>query len=206
MADLEVTRTRTIRFTARIGLFTSAAVVAGYLFMAVPNVELITAVVALSGLLLGPGGALTGIFAMMIYGALNAYGPAYPHIWIAQMVGMGMVGFLFGLLRNCFRKTSAKLLAFLCMVTGVFCTLLYDLITNSAIPLFTGIMYDHTVRIPLHSLSMIESLPLTLSFTFSGWHAVFIGALPFTLLHTGSNALIFLLVVPVVYRQLLKRV
>ena len=57
-----------VRQPVLLGLFSGTAVGVGYLLMGLPNVELMTLVVALAGGALGPGsGVLVGALAASIY-------------------------------------------------------------------------------------------------------------------------------------------
>lgn len=101
---------RNASMAARLGMMAATAVASGYLLIAVPNVELVTATVAMAGLMLGPGaGAITGILAMAIFGALNVFGLPYPPVWIAQMLGQAFTGVLWPdapTLRQCIRHAT----------------------------------------------------------------------------------------------------
>ncbi|MBZ0266075.1 ECF transporter S component [bacterium] len=166
---------------ARIALFTAAAVAFGYLLSAVPNVELLTAIVALSGLLLGPlKGLLVGFFAELIFGGLNPIGAPFPPVWIAQMLGMSLTGLVFGFLGKFFPfRSSVKQIALLSF-SGAFMTTLFDILTNIAFPISIGAGVEQ-------------------------WWAYLIAGIPFAGLHILFNTMIFAILVPVAYKRL-KRV
>ncbi len=167
-----------LQFAARISLFAAITVVNGYLLMAVPNVELMTATIALSGLFLGPlAGSITGVVAILVYGAINAWGPTFPPMWIMQMMGMGIAGFAFGKVRNRFSRSSGRERVFLSVLLGASVTFLYDLLTNIAFPLATRVEFGEA------------------------WLSFIVPAVPFMLLHVGSNVLIFALLVPEVFKH-----
>ncbi len=72
-------KTSPVRQPVLLGLFTGTAVGAGYLLAGVPNVELMTLVIALSGAALGlRAGALSGILAAAIYSLGSPYGLPNP--------------------------------------------------------------------------------------------------------------------------------
>jgi hypothetical protein len=74
-------------------LLVALAVAAGYALAAVPNVELITLIVFLSGFLLGPGqGAAVGAASMAGHSLFNVMGAAIPPILIAQVGCYALVG------------------------------------------------------------------------------------------------------------------
>lgn len=172
---------RSARRAARLGMMTATAVASGYLLIAVPNVELVTASVAMSGLMLGPGaGAVTGVLAMVIFGALNVFGLPYPPVWIAQMLGQAFAGLLFGLMRTRYDRARPSQRAWMGAGLAVAVTFVYDLITNAAFPLATGA--------PLEA-----------------WWAYFAAGVPFAVTHIVSNALIFFLVVPPAWTRIGRR-
>jgi hypothetical protein len=179
--SVDAARLRRVYAVVRPALFIATAVAAGYLLMAVPNVELITTVVALGGLTLGAGnGLLIGGASMLLYGALNAWGPAYPPLWAMQIGGMALTGLMFGLLRKPLLRLSRPLprALFFALLGGVM-TLLYDLLTNLAFPL--------AARMPL------QGVLTTLA-----------AGVPFALVHVGTNVALFAVVVPVAADQLRK--
>ncbi len=172
---------RVVKKIVDISLFTAIGVVCGYLLIAVPNVELISAVVALAGLLTGSlAGAAVGVLTITIYSGLNAWGLPYPPVWIAQMLGFGIVGFLFGFLKRFFISRHIHIRIITSVTAGFIVTLIYDLLTNIAFPLSTGIL------------------------SIKGWIPYLTLAIPFTAIHIGSNIVIFALVVPVVFSRLRK--
>lgn len=74
-------------------LLTALAIAAGYALAAIPNVELITLLVFVSGFLLGPGlGAAVGAAAMAGHSAFNVMGAAIPPILIAQVACYALIG------------------------------------------------------------------------------------------------------------------
>jgi hypothetical protein len=200
------------RTIARVAIFSATAVAAGYLLSAIPNVELVTAIIALTGLQLGwKAGAATGILATGIYHSLNAWGFPYPPVLIAQIIVQAANGLVFGILgsrflgenrgrrnfkyltnasnRNCdnkipsvptfptfpksnFYKIKSIILA------GILITICYDLLTNLAFPLSTGI---HSVK---------------------GLVPFLLAGIPFAAIHLTSNIFIFALLVPVVHDRL----
>jgi ECF-type riboflavin transporter, S component len=176
VSDARILRARTLK-GARIVMLTAIAVSCGYLLIAVPNVELISATVALSGLMLGvTGGLLVGILSMAIFSALNVLGIPYLPIWIAQMLGMGITGAIFGLARkridlNNLRKAIVPL-----VILGILSTTVYDLLTNLSFPI--------AISAPLHT-----------------WWGYIVAGVPFAITHLISNILVFMFIVPVVFSR-----
>ncbi|MFH0881834.1 MAG: ECF transporter S component [bacterium] len=169
------------RRTVRIALMTAAAVASGYLLIAIPNVELVTATVAMAGLMMGPlPGAIVGTLAMAIFGSLNIFGIPYPPVWLTQMLGEATTGVLFGLVRFSYDRANPLRRAWIGGSLAAAATLFYDLITNLAFP--AGLM------VPL-----------------SSWWPYLIAGIPFAITHLVSNVLIFALVVPVAWSRIGRR-
>lgn len=92
-----------VRWTAPVAVLAALAAALGYALAAVPNIELITLVVFISGAALGRlRGALVGFIAMGIYSGLGPYGSglAIPTLFAGQIGAMALVGFAGGLLRQ----------------------------------------------------------------------------------------------------------
>lgn len=165
----------------RVALFTASAVAGGYLLAAVPNVELITLVVALAGVLFGRwSGMLTGALSMIIYGGLNAWGIPFLPVWLTQVIAMGFTGFIFGSTGESLKSSSVKKKYSLFVLLGGLTTFLYDLLTNLAFPLVSGV-------------------------AIKSWWAYLLAGLPFMIVHVGSNILIFALIAPTAYCKLVDR-
>lgn len=143
--------------------------------------ELMTLVVVLCGGVLGPrAGAGTGALAAVIYSLGSPYGLPVPLMLVAQAVGLGAAGVLgaFGgnrvLSRHFKGERAASVLT--AVLTGLGSTLIYDLLTNLAI---------------IGAFDLNAAVVLT-------------GAVPFVLLHLGSNAVIFGAVLPLVLPRLIR--
>ena len=167
----------------RAAIFCAMAIAMGYSLMMVPNIELITVIIFLSGLTLNLWwGALVGLVAMGIYSGLNPLGSglSFPPLFFAQIISMSLCGLIGGLLKPIFftEEFNAYQLFFLA-VTGFFVTVIYDIFTLVSYPLFSGL-------------------------GFAGILASLVKGLGFTLLHEISNAFIFLITVPRVVRLLKK--
>jgi uncharacterized membrane protein len=144
----------------------AAAALASVYAESIPNFELMTLVVFLSGVLLGARwGALVGAVCMLAFSVLNPYGPAHPLITLSQMAGElapGPAGAAMAAAGIANRPAAARMLAL--AVAGALLTVYFDLITNVATGLLMG-----QIR------------------------AALIGGLPFALLHLGSNVALFAL-------------
>ncbi len=167
-----------VRQPVLLGLFAGTAVGGGYLLAGVPNVEVMSLVIALAGVVLGPlAGAAAGALAAAIYSLGSPYGPPAPQLLVAQMAGLGAAAPLGWLAAG--RKPGAGTTRPLVAVAraaagGLAVTVVYDALTNLAI---VG-MLDLPTRV------------------------VLAGALPFFLIHAASNVAIFGALLPVLAPRL----
>ena len=167
----------------RASIFCAMAIAMGYSLMMVPNIELITVTIFLSGVTLNlKWGAIVGLVAMAIYSGLNPLGSglSFPPLFFAQIIGMSLCGIIGGILKPIFFvKKFSFLKLFLLGLVGFLVTFLYDVLTLVSYPLFSGL-------------------------GFPGIIASLIKGLGFTLLHEISNIFIFLITVPRVVQFLKK--
>lgn len=165
----------------RAAIFCAVAVGMGFSLMFIPNIELITVMVFLSGIYLGIGwGALVGFTAMAIYSGLNPMGSglSFPPLFLMQITGMAFAGIIGGLVSPLFneKKINFLLMASLAFL-GFTITLIYDMLT-------------------------LLSYPLSAGLGLSGILAALFKGLGFTLLHEISNAVVFTVTVPPVMRYI----
>jgi hypothetical protein len=148
----------------------------------IPNVELISAAVFTSGLLVGVRrGALVGGLAEAIYSGLNPYGVAPPPLYAAQILGFALYGMAGGALRRHLPRLALPLQAAVAGLCGFMLTLVYDVLTNSAV-----------------WLTLREG---------TSYRAVLLGGLafPFPLAHPLTNTAGFAILAPVVSRMWRRR-
>lgn len=139
------------------------AIAVGYALNAIPNVELFTFVVFLSGALLGTrSGMRVGALAAIGYGLLNPYGLPGPPLLAALIISRMLIGLLGGILRPGLLVSSRPRRAAMFIAGGVVSTLLFQALTNVALAL-----------------------------TLGQWRATFIGAAPFALTQLAWNAALF---------------
>lgn len=116
------------------GLLVALIVAAGYALAGVPNVELVTLLVFVSGFLLGPGlGAAVGGTAWALHSTLNPLGAAAPPVLGAQVLCgavIGLAGALVGRPLLSLRSRPAAAVAF--GVTGFVLTAVYQVVVNAA--------------------------------------------------------------------------
>lgn len=170
------------RDLVHIALLVALCAAVGYAMSGVPNVELISAAIFTSGTLQGVRrGALIGAMAELIYAGFNPYGVSPLPLYAAQVAGMGMIGAAGGAVSPLLARQPRPLQVLLAGTAGLVLTLLYDVLTNSAV-----------------YLGARES---------SSWMAVVVGGLsfPFPLAHAIGNTIGFALVTPAVRSALLRR-
>ena len=165
----------------RAAVFCALAIAVGFALMMVPNVELITVTVFISGLTLGwKWGALVGGTAIFVYSGMNPLGSglSFPPLFFMQIFGMALIGSFGGLLRPLFFVEKMNLFTFFGLaLVGFLSTFTYDALTMISYPISAGL-----------------GIP--------GIVAALIKGLGFTLLHEISNAVIFVTAVPLVVKHL----
>ena len=168
-----------VRQPVLLGLFAGTAVGGGYLLAGVPNVEVMSLVTALAGVVLGPvRGFVAGALAAAVYSLGSPYGLPAPLLLVAQMAGLGSAGPLGHLAMRRIsaprRETASPRAddfpavkpgqrAARAAAAGLAVTVVHDALTNLAI---VG-MLDLPTRV------------------------VLAGAVPFFLIHAASNVVIF---------------
>ena len=163
----------------RTALLIALCVVLGYLFLPIPNLEMITVGIFIAGVWMGPRtGALIGFLAEAIYSVSNPMGFPPPPLLLAQVVSMSLVGLSGGLLRGFLLKSNffhrRDWLRHLVLAgLGFFLTLIYDALTTISFPLSAG----------------FSSQQILVAFSLG---------IPFMVMHLISNAFIFALIVPLI--------
>ena len=165
----------------KAAIFSAVAIGMGFSLMLIPNIELITVVVFLSGLYLGiRWGGVVGMTSMAIYSGMNPMGSglSFPPLFAMQIIGMSLTGIIGGLVRPFFfvKQFNVFLISSLAIL-GFTVTLIYDMLTLIAYPIAAGL-------------------------GFSGMLAALIKGLGFTLLHEISNAIVFVVSIPRIIKLL----
>ncbi len=116
------------------GLLVALIVAAGYSLAGVPNVELVTLLVFVSGFLLGPRlGAVTGAVSWGVYSGLNPMGAAVPPVLAAQVAAGAVIGTVGGVAGPfILERTGRSSGMLLCGVTGLVLTLFFQVTVNTA--------------------------------------------------------------------------
>lgn len=155
-------------------VLTALAVAVGMILAHVPNVEGVSAVSFFAGYLTGwASGCVVGGTAMFLLSLLNPLGPAPPPVLAAQILGMATVGASGALLRRVGR--GAPRAGLVAIGFGALLTVLYDALTNYGVAVSIGRWRD----------------PL----------AILIAGVPFAVLHTVTNAMIFGAVAAILVRR-----
>ena len=165
----------------RAAIFCALAIGMGFSLMLVPNIELITVIIFMSGLMLGwRWGALVGGTAIFIYSGLNPMGSglSFPPLFFMQILGMAITGFTGGLFRSFILEKESNIFSLIILgLLGFICTFIYDFLT-------------------------LISYPLSAGLGLSGMIAALVKGIGFTLLHEISNAIVFVVTIPKVIKYL----
>jgi hypothetical protein len=126
---------------ARIGIFSALAFGINAPFLAIPNVELFSLALFLTGVFIGPvEGIAVSVIAGTIFVFFNPNGPqTIIFVGLAQLLGFALFGLSGGLLRALIigKKADFKL-AILLIFVGAILTLWYDLSTNLVFAIIFG--------------------------------------------------------------------
>lgn len=175
-------RIRKITFSA---IYIALIVGVGIALVFIPNVELVTALTFLSGVLMGwKSGLIIGGLGELLFSSLNPIGSGliFPPMLIAQVLAMSLIGGIGGLCRNYILKWQARLTNFIMIgLLGGFLTIFYDICVSLAYPLAAG-------------------------FNRQGILTTLAAGLAFSLIHILVNLVIFLFLVPLTAQQILRAI
>ncbi|MCF7833338.1 MAG: hypothetical protein K9N05_07180 [Candidatus Marinimicrobia bacterium] len=161
------------RKIAETGIFLALFLGLAYAFAYIPNLEYITVIAFLSGLLLGwKRGLFVALIGETIFSIANPFGSslAFPPTLIAQLLSYAMIaltGSLFRLFIPKLLKTKPILAAFYFGLTGLLLTSIYNIITTLAFTIPSGFTLEQTIAsviggIPFYLINMIAN---TVSFS-----------------------------------------
>jgi len=131
-------RLKSLRSLIMTALFAALAAALGFALVEIPNVELITFTVFIGGVLLGVhSGLLVGLIGEGLFSGLNPLGSglAIPPLFLAQLIGFGLVGVVGGLIG----QRLARLPFWLIGLIGALLTLVYELLAALATVLVFGV-------------------------------------------------------------------
>ncbi|MEA1987413.1 MAG: ECF transporter S component [Candidatus Marinimicrobia bacterium] len=161
---------------SEVGIFLALFWALGYTFAFVPNIEFITLITFLAGLLFGLArGLIVAIIGEIVFTTLNPFGSslAFPPLLISQIFGFtifAIIGFSFRSIIQYFPNNKIKF-SILLGVVGFLLTLIYDSLTTLAFPIASG-------------------------FDFKQIIATYIVGIPFSTIHIVANTLIFFMILP----------
>jgi len=139
------------------------AIASGYALAALPNVELVTFVVFLSGVLLGSrSGMRVGALAAIGFGLLNPNGLPGPPLLTALVVSRMLIGIAAGWFRPVVLTGSVTRRVVGLVAAAFACTLVFQTLTTIALAL-----------------------------TLGQWRATLVGAVPFALTNLAWNVAFF---------------
>ncbi|HOT96433.1 MAG TPA: hypothetical protein PLG50_09000 [bacterium] len=161
-------------------LLVALCVTLGYLFLAIPNLEVFTAAVFASGFLTGPGtGLLIGAFSMLLFSLFNPYGAPTPPLFIAQIFAIALTGMAGGWMRRSrWLARPSWVQALLFGALGFLLTLFYDVLTTLS---FAVLMTGGNAR------QLVT---------------VFLSGMAFYGIHLLGNTLVFALLLPALLQRL----
>lgn len=125
---------------ALISIFSALAVVLGYILAYLPNIEIFTLIIFLSGFVLSKKeGLLIGFLSSLIFTFFNPLGTSPPPLFIYQITHYSFTGFLGGLVSDYFKKKKYykpnedlyvfKVLLIFGLIGGII-TFIYDILST----------------------------------------------------------------------------
>ena len=167
------------RWVSITAIMTALALVGNYALVAIPNLELGSTVLFVTAYIFGAQMAFWSTLIMsVLFGVINPWGGFIPQIWISQVIGwfyIITIGSFMGRRGATGIRLEPK--KWELAITGAFVTFIFEQVTNLG--------YSATFGVPFF-------LAVT-------------AAIPFTLIHIISNALIFSQVVPMLDKALTRQ-
>ncbi len=121
-----------------LAILAALAIVGRYVFVFIPNVQPVTAIIIISGVLLGPGAAI--ILAILVTFLSNMLlGMGIWTVW--QIISWGIIGVISGLLGKIFHKIPLYLL----VLFGVFSGYLYGFVISLTTYQVTGKFWPYYI-------------------------------------------------------------
>lgn len=165
--------TKDVAFT---GIYIGLILGIGYALAFIPNVELVTSMVFLSGVLMGTRrGLLIGCVGEFLFSLLNPVGSGilFPPMLIAQVLSMGLIGSIGGRFHNFVINWPSNLVNYLIIGSlGILLTIIYDIMVSIAFPIAAGFN--------------VKAIAITL-----------VTGVAFSAIYIFTNALVFIFVIPV---------
>jgi len=172
-----------------IAILTALSVVLGYLLAFIPNIEVFTLMIFLSGFMMSKKeGAIIGLSSASIFTFFNPLGPSPPPLFIYQLIHYSTTGVLGGFTKDFLRnkeyfKPTEDLYIFRIMVLfgflGGIITFVFDILST----LFGGFM---------------------VSITIDYFIASYLLGIVFTTVHLIGNVLVFVFLLPGLLQVIIK--
>ncbi|MHA1478494.1 MAG: hypothetical protein ACTSPU_09875, partial [Promethearchaeota archaeon] len=172
-----------------IGTFTALAIVLGYTLAYIPNIEVFTLMIFLSGFIMNKKeGAIIGLLSASIFTFFNPLGPSPPPLFIYQLIHYSTTGVLGGLTKDFLRnkeyfKPTEDLYLFRIMLLfgflGAIITFIFDILST----LFGG---------------------FTVSITIDYFITAYLLGIVFTTVHLIGNVLVFVFLLPGLIQVIMK--
>lgn len=157
------------RKIAETGIFLALFLGLAYAFAYVPNLEYITAMAFLSGLMLGwKRGLFVALIGEAVFSIANPFGSslAFPSLLAAQLISFAFIALtgaayrpsLVGIIKN---KPGTA--AFLLGLTGLLLTVFYNIMTTIFYAITSGFTFEQTLAsiisgIPFYLINMIANM------------------------------------------------
>ena len=156
---------------SQMGFFVALGLSLGFLLLYIPNVEMITAIVFISGYLMGmKEGIIVGFLTETLYSLFNPLCAAAPPLLAAQVISMCFTGYLGGILGS--RIQSINKFNYIHLgLAGFLSTAVCAILTTLSFLLLIGLSFRELI-------------------------GSFIYGLGFYAMHLFSNTLIFITIVP----------
>lgn len=162
-------------------VFIATAVSLGFVLSTIPNLELMTLSIFLSGYVLGKFyGSFVGFFSAILWSSLNPWGSglAYPSLFASQILGFSVTGFSGGFVRLITNPLKIRSIGLIILgSSGFILTLFYDVITNLGSIFLSG-------------------------FNFNTIRNILIASIPLSSFHIILNTLLFLTLLPILIKKL----
>ncbi|MBN2279942.1 MAG: ECF transporter S component [Candidatus Marinimicrobia bacterium] len=171
-------KTKKIAYT---GIFVALVMALGYSLLYIPNIELVTLIIFLSGYFMGIRiGSMVGMIGEFLFSTLNPFGSGllFPPMLMAQVIAMTFVGFTGGLIGKYLPSEGFTVkYIFVFTIAGFSLTLIYDIFVSAAYPVSAGFGLTQTIGIILSGII-------------------------FSALHITMNTLVFSLLLPIIVIRL----
>ena len=167
------------RWVSITAIMTALALVGNYALVAIPNLELGSTVLFVTAFIFGPHMAIWSTLIMsLLFGIINPWGGFIPQIWLSQVIGwfyIITIGSIMGRKGKDGKRLEPR--KWELGITGAVVTFIFEQVTNLGYSVTFGV-------------------PFLLAVT---------AAVPFTVIHILSNAVIFAQVVPMLDRTLTRQ-